>query len=207
MNQLYLLDRILVSFDEQNLVKFCSIHGTTVANGIPLKTYLKKHYFTQFIKELYTEEELRKVWGIISRYEMSDEKFQIKQASLIAANWWRAFFASPSLESTSLLKSYFLIFTGKRYTEEIINSIEVMDKFEAELRSMIQTDLLFDKKVIISLNNRNDILKKCLQKAGYAGMKKGDIQMSITKEDVTVRIDKTSENLYCYYNSKKKYKK
>ena len=160
MNQSYLLDFILVTFDEQNLVKFCSIYDTSVTNGILLRDYLEKYHFTQFIKELYTKEELRKIWGVISRYEVSDEKLQIKHASIIAANWWRVFFASPSLESTSLLKSYFLIFMGKRYTEEMINSIEVMDKFEAELRSMIQTELLFDEKITISLNKQDKILQK-----------------------------------------------
>lgn len=207
MNQLYLLDLILVSFDEQNMVKFCSVYDKEREDGIPLKDYLEKNCFTQLIKELYTEDELLKIWGIISRYEMNDEKFQIKQASIVAANWWRVFFASPSLESTPLLKSYFLIFSGKRYTEEIINSMEVMNKFELELRSMIQTELLFDKEITISLNNRNSMLNQCLQKAGYSGTKRGDICMSITKENVTVRVDKTYENLYCYYNSKKKYRK
>ena len=96
---------------------------------------------------------------------------------------------------------------GKRYTEEMINSIEVMDKFEAELRSMIQTELLFDEKITISLNKQDKILKKCLQNSGYSGIKKGDIHMFITKENVTVRVDKNDENLYQYYNSKKKCRK
>lgn len=206
-SKLHSLDHILLAKTKENEFSLFSIYDTSVLDGIFLKEYLLKNHFTHFIKPLYTEEELGEILRVICKYEESEEQLQIRQASLVAANWWRGYYSAPSLESISLLKSYFLILMKNRYTDEIINSMEVMNQFEEELRSILQVKLLFHEEVTISLSSQNDILNHCLKISNYQGNKKGNVEMIITKENVTVHGNDRTENIYQYYSSKTKYKK
>lgn len=206
-SKLHLLDHILLAKTKENQIAFFSVYDTSISNGILLEEYLLKNHFTHFIKSEYTEEELQKILNVICQFEKSCDKLQVRQASLVASSWWRGYYSSPTLESTSLLKSYFLILIKNRYTDEIINSIEVMNQFEEELRSILQVQLLLQGEIDLSLEAQSDILDHCLKKANYQGNKKGNVRMVVTKENVTVYVNECPEVIYQYFNSKTKQKK